>query len=284
MNGRGPAVAEPFFMAGRAGRLFALHNPPSSATPTGEAVLFVPPFAEEMNKARRMYALMARRLSALGYGSLHVDLYGTGDSQGDFGDARWDVWLNDLRDGAEWLRAHGYRAVHVIALRLGALLALDLVQQTSFGLGRLMLWQPVTRGDAFLKQFLRLRLVASMMDSAREKESTDTLRRALRAGEAVEVAGYLLAPEMAAAIESWSFAAVNCPRTVAVHWYEISSNASRPLSPATVRSVEALEGAGLRVEAHVVKGEPFWSTIEVAVVPDLLDATSAVFAGDVTYA
>jgi alpha/beta superfamily hydrolase len=40
-----------------------------------------------MNKARRMAALQARALAALGYGVLLLDLHGCGDSSGDFGDS-----------------------------------------------------------------------------------------------------------------------------------------------------------------------------------------------------
>lgn len=278
MSDRAGAVAEPFFLAGDAGELFALHHPPIPSASRDEAALFVPAFAEEMNKARRMYALMARRLSASGYGALHVDLYGTGDSQGDFGDARWDIWVSDLKRSGEWLRGRGYRTIHLIALRLGALLALDLLQQASFEIGRTVLWQPVTRGDVFLTQFLRLRLAASMMDSARAKESTEALRRLLRAGEAVEIAGYLLAPPLAAAIEARSVAAGGLPRTVQLHWFEVVADAGRPLSPANVRAVEALQNAGFPVTARTVQGEPFWSTVEIAVVPSLLDATLAAVA------
>lgn len=38
---------------------------------------------------------------------LLIDLYGTGDSGGDFGDATLPIWREDLRRGAAWLTERG---------------------------------------------------------------------------------------------------------------------------------------------------------------------------------
>ncbi len=56
----------------------------------------LPPFAEEMNKCRRMMALTAYALQAAGLDVLFVDLFGTGDSGGDFADGSLEVWRSDL--------------------------------------------------------------------------------------------------------------------------------------------------------------------------------------------
>ena len=115
----------PFFLPSRRGALFAIDHPPSSA---GEqAVLYIPPFAEEMNKARRMVALQAAELARSGCRVLLLDLYGTGDSAGDFRDARWEFWLDDLTRAVEWLAGQGGRRVTLLGLRAGCLLALDLL-------------------------------------------------------------------------------------------------------------------------------------------------------------
>ena len=82
----------PFFLVGGQGTLFAIYYPPAAGVPRRDGVLYVPPFAEEMNKSRRLVALQARRLAAAGFGVLVPDLYGTGDSAGDFAEARWSIW------------------------------------------------------------------------------------------------------------------------------------------------------------------------------------------------
>lgn len=260
-------------MAGAAGELFAVHYPVPAPEPAARAVLFVPPFAEEMNKSRRMFALLAQRLRDLGTASLLLDLFGTGDSRGDFGEARWEIWLDDLGRGAEYLAQQGHRVVDLVALRVGALLAAEFAPPAGCQLGRLVLWQPVVSGEAFLTQFLRLRMAATMMDGTAAKESTADLRKELAAGRPIEVGGYLLAPELAAAIEARSLAKADLSRTTSVHWIDVVADAGKPLSPASTRCVEALRAAGRTVTTRTVAGEAFWSTIEIATPTELLDAT-----------
>ncbi|MCK7493610.1 MAG: alpha/beta hydrolase [Comamonadaceae bacterium] len=57
-----------------------------------------------MNKSRRMAALQSRALAAAGFAVLRVDLLGCGDSAGDFGDATWPRWVDDVVAAARWLR------------------------------------------------------------------------------------------------------------------------------------------------------------------------------------
>tara|TARA_B110000238_G_C16067394_1_gene413366 strand:- start:879 stop:1052 length:174 start_codon:yes stop_codon:yes gene_type:complete len=49
-------------------------------------VIFVPPFAEEMNRSKRMYVLFARLLADAGIKSICFDFAGTGDSSGEWSD------------------------------------------------------------------------------------------------------------------------------------------------------------------------------------------------------
>src|SRR5689334_9630124 len=75
-------------------RLFAVHWP-AAAPSLRQAVLVLPPFAEELNKCRPMLAAQARALAAAGLDVLLVDLFGTGDSDGEFVEARWERWQQD---------------------------------------------------------------------------------------------------------------------------------------------------------------------------------------------
>jgi exosortase A-associated hydrolase 2 len=77
------------------GQRFCIHHPPALATPLG-LVVHVHPFAEEMNKSRRMAAQQARALAAAGFAVLQIDLLGCGDSAGDSSDATWAAWLADV--------------------------------------------------------------------------------------------------------------------------------------------------------------------------------------------
>ena len=97
-------VLNPFFLQmGRGQRLAVLHTP-SRHRDWRRAMVYVHPFAEEMNKSRRMAALQARALADAGWAVLQIDLAGCGDSSGDFGDADWATWVADVRTAATWLR------------------------------------------------------------------------------------------------------------------------------------------------------------------------------------
>jgi exosortase A-associated hydrolase 2 len=131
------------------------------------SVLFVPPFAEEMNKCRPMLALTARQIASAGVQAIAVDLLGTGDSAGEFRDARLDDWRQDLDLVADWAVREGAPVTGVVGMRFGALLALELASRLPGPL-RIALWQPVASGQLQLTQFLRLRVAGALADRRTE--------------------------------------------------------------------------------------------------------------------
>ena len=168
-------------------------------------------------------------------------------------------------------------AGRAVFVGLGGLVAtIGLAAQAPDRFRRLLLWQPVPRGDQFMSQFLRLRVAAAM--AAGEKESGQVLRARLAAGEALEVAGYALAPALVDAIEALRLedllaALPSC----AVDWLEVTTAAGEPdLAPASRRLVDALAAtAEPRVTARAVVGDPFWTVQEITLAPRLLEATDA---------
>jgi len=268
---------ESFFLPVRDGMRYCLFHPP--AGPCRGALVYVHPFAEEMNKSRRMAAMQARRLAALGVGVLQIDLHGCGDSSGDFGEARWEGWKQDIDDARAWLGARLGQAVGLWGLRVGALLALDYAVQ-SRNVPRLLLWQPVAGGAAFLNQFLRLRIAADLVQEGASNGGTKALRAALEQGMPVEIAGYELAPQLAAALDPLD-PSVLAPRGCRIDWFEVTAAPGRPLPPAASRITAIWQAQGIDVKVHLTHGEPFWSTQEIAECPALLDATSALFHEDV---
>lgn len=269
----------PQFIEGGRGRLFAMDYVPDPVRNRREYVIFVPPFAEEMNRSRRMAVLQARRLADLGYGAVVFDLYGTGDSAADFKDARWGIWVDDIGAVVRWLRHKGVEAINLLALRLGALLAMEYARRREAHLNRVVLWQPLISGSAALTQFLRLRLAADMKGRTQDKESTRSLRALLTSGSALEVAGYDLAAELASAVDAALLEELAPDDLPATYWLELSAQEGSQLSPGSVRAVEKLQQRGLDIRTAVVVGEPFWSLQEVTVAPELLDATTEVFVG-----
>src|SRR5690606_9944848 len=88
-------------------------------------VLHVHPFAEELNKSRRMAALAARAFAQRGWVVLQMDLLGCGDSAGDFRDASWAGWLDDLSLAWALLATLCAAPTVVWTVRAGSLLAAD---------------------------------------------------------------------------------------------------------------------------------------------------------------
>ena len=262
------APFEAFFLPARGGERFCVFYA-ATGSPLG-SILYVQPFAEEMNKSRRMAALQARAFAARGYNVLQIDLFGCGESSGDFGEARWGLWKDDVRVARQWLHEHAAGPVHLWGLRLGALLAADTARERDASVASLLLWQPVTSGAQFLKQFLRLRLAGEMLSGAGGGDGTEQLRAQLAAGKALEIAGYELAPELALSLERLELGAL-APSSVPTRWFEV--NAEGKPSPALTRARAAWSAAGAEVDVHAVRGEPFWSTVEITECPELIIAT-----------
>lgn len=262
-------MIEAFFLPGSQGARFAIYHPPAADVAERGGVLYVPPFAEEMNKARRMVALQARRLAVAGFGVLIPDLYGCGDSAGDFAEARWEIWRDDLSRCRDWLLGRGHHRLVLWGLRLGALLAAELAGDSTTQ--RLLLWQPVLDGERFLHQFLRLRLTADRIKGG--DKTMARLQEVLAAGQTLEVSGYELSPELATAMKQ---ARLQVPPGGGwVDWFELVSAVNRPLLPASQRTVDEWRTSGVTVHARTLVGEAFWATQEIAVAPDLLAATVA---------
>lgn len=263
----GHPPAEPFFLEAGAGSRFCLFHRPVGVV--RGALVYLHPFAEEMNRSRRMAALAARALAASGIAVLQVDLYGCGDSSGDFGDASWDGWKADVALAHGWLRTRLDFPVGLWGLRLGALLALDCAR--SIPVERLLLWQPVTSGSAYLTQVLRLRLAGGLLQDSGDRADTASLKASLRAGVPLDIAGYTLSPGLALPVDALDASALApaCP----VHWLELAPAPDRPLSPAASRIVDGWRAHGASVQTQVAAGPQFWATPEITESPALVDAT-----------
>lgn len=264
------AVVTPFYLAASPGHRFCLYHAPQG--PCRGHVLHVPPFAEEMNKSRRMVVLQARALARAGYAVLQVDLHGTGDSSGEFSEGRWSRWLDDLALGLQWLRQRQEAPVTLWGFRLGALLALDFARLSGERFEQHLLWQPLLDGQAYMNQFLRLRLANDLLTAGKPQTSVQALRDTLFAGTAaLEVAGYSLAPELVQAVDALRLADL-CPAGTPVHWLEVSMT-PRPPSPALQRLLDVWATQGTTPDIRTVQGEPFWQTQEISECPALLSMT-----------
>jgi len=249
---------------------------PARAKPAA-MVLLAPPFAEELNKSRRMLAEQARALAHAGCAVLQIDLLGCGDSAGEFEDASWQAWLNDLARAAAWLRAEIDAPLVLWGVRAGCLLASDLLTQLPLAPVGLVFWQPPVDGKSVLHQFLRLRVYGDALVKP-AAGAMQSLKAELQAGASVVVAGYQLPAGLAIGLEATRFAPLQ-REPIRGCWLELSSKTPVQSSPASTRTAAAWNDLGHHIEVRAVAGPAFWHSTEIEVAPELLPATTKAVLG-----
>jgi exosortase A-associated hydrolase 2 len=259
-------------VAGR--RLFALSHRPVAAARGG--VLLVPPFGDEMNKCRRMLALVAQGLAGAGIWSVLPDLRGTGDSEGEFEAGSWSDWKEDLRGVAAAFSGEGWSLTSLLGIRCGAALGLEAARENGWSLTSTVLWQPVVDGARFLTQFLRTRVAASLMED--RKETVADLNRRLASGEVLEIAGYPLTARLTGQLEDVRLSAALGPHAGKVTWLEVHPEATTELPPASRACIDDAHARGVGIDQSIVAGEPFWTSTEIVVNPQLVSRTIAMLA------
>ncbi len=239
-------------------------------------VIHAPAFAEEMNKSRRMVAQQSAQLAAAGFTVVQIDLLGCGDSDGEFGDATWQTWIDDLLLACRIGREHEPSApLWLWGLRAGCLLATEAAQALAEPC-KLLLWQPSLSGAAVLQQFLRLRAAADMLGQG-GKGVVDQLKARLGAGESVEVAGYVVGAALAQALQQ---ARLTPSALVSqVEWLELADQADAPWSPAAATAIARWRGEVPRLQTLKVVGPQFWQTVEIEDAPALWAASCAALLG-----
>lgn len=264
------------FLPSPRGRLFITWRLPAASH--GPSVLLVPPFAEEMNKSRRLCNDLAQALNHQGIAAVLPDVHGTGDSEGDFGEAGWTGWVADLRLAAEFAGSIGWPVRGLLGIRLGCQLAADFSRLLAEPLQHTVFWQPVTDGSRFLTQFLRLRVAARVMTS--EQETVGQLRQRLAAEGSLDVAGYTLGADLASAIEARDAGSCLQPSLGKLTVIEVPRPDTEPRMSMAARQL--LDGAAaLNLEASYASaaGDPFWSSTEIVRNAALVSRTAACFAG-----
>lgn len=263
-------MLKPIFLDGAKGRLFVQQFLPDSEQ-SGSAVLLSPPFAEELNKSRRMMALLGRSLAQCGHAVAWPDLYGTGDSGGDFADADWQVWKQDWLQVAQMLCESGIQRFYVVGLRMGCLLAADALRESSLPLQKLVFWQPVLSGKQMINQFLRLRVVLVMMSG--QRESIADLRQMAKDVGEVEVAGYSLSNTLIESLDQLEMSDLLLSHSSPIQWFEILARTDQSLPLPVTKLQQALQSKGCDLNLDALVGESFWATQEIAELPQLVERT-----------
>jgi len=262
---------DPAFIEGSKGSLFALHHVPAKVSDSTECLVAIPSFAEEMNRCRYMQTMLAQALNKQGHALVSVDPYGTGDSSGDFAEASWEQWIQDTIDATHYAKQLGYKKISLLAVRLGALLAMAAAPKIE-NLHRMIFWQPVTNGKASLNQFLRIKIAASMGRNEKA-ETTAHLEGLLKEGKNIEVAGYDVSPELFSGIQAAHYNnhlnSLSCP----VSWFTVLASTERKTPRGDLQAMEKWREHGVQIDHKTVIGPAFWQAHERTLTPELITAT-----------
>lgn len=269
---------EPIFIDSLKGRVFAVYHPPETPEKIKGQILFIPPFAEELNRSRHMIARQARSFANQGYGVLILDLYGTGDSEGTFADATLDIWRADILAARNWLAKKSASPCALWAMRTGALLAAELLHRTPNIAGTLLLWSPVTNGKRFITQYMRIKLGADITGQTRATPLTmKDLWAVLDQGACLEIAGYDISPNLAYGLSDLALDQMTLPDHIAVHWIETSLTEPATLSPGSRKIITQWVAKGGKLAVSPVRDISFWTLQEPEWAEKYIEETNRLF-------
>jgi pimeloyl-ACP methyl ester carboxylesterase len=224
-------------------RLFGVFDDCAAAASSQRGVVLCYPQGADYDSAFRAFRVLAARLARAGFHVLRFDYLGTGDSWGAAQDASVEQWTSDVHCAIDELRmSRGVSDVSVVGLRFGA--ALAALAAAAGGVDRVVLWEPVTDGAAYLAA--QRALHESWMREERRNG------RSAPAGDD-EILGYEMPDSLRRGIERIDVASLARIERTPVHVV------TQGASPAPHELVSRLAAAGAQVDAEAVEGPMVWS-------------------------
>jgi uncharacterized protein len=228
----------------------------------------VPPFAEEMMKARSQFTQLALACGAKGVTSRIVDVRGTGDAEGELADATWDDWCNDVSIAYKSLLDEGFARIHVVGLRLGALLALDACARHQLQPLGIVAWEPQLAGKQAMRQFMRIAQVGAKLQAKTAVEPAHA--------DGAEVGGYWISKALEASINAATPPSLlPSRRALLVRIAGDLSDADATPSPTWQSVIAAWRDTGATVDYAAVQSPAFWTTTEITTCAALTARTLA---------
>jgi amino acid adenylation domain-containing protein len=147
---------QPFYFGAADAPLFGVYSPPN-AVAKDTAVLICAPIALEYMRTHYTIRLVAQQLARAGFPVLRFDYHAEGDSSGQAGPGRFDVWINDVALAArELTERSGARSLTVVGLRMGAAFAVEALARKAITADSLLLCDPVVSGREYMATLDRL--------------------------------------------------------------------------------------------------------------------------------
>ena len=256
-------------------QFFLAHYSPKAGN-SGKAVILVPPFAEELNRSKRMYVLCARQLAAVGMDVFCFDFVGTGDSYGEWGTYSWSDWQQNLVNVYQHIQASWSDDISVITLRLGALIVSEAIVRSQLQFSKCLFWDPVEDGENYTRQLIRLKIAAAMSEDDQAVTTKEVMADIDMHGF-LEVGGYCITADLLDSIRQAKLKneidkLINATQ---LHWMVLKNTGQSNLVAYPTSVPEALRD---QVNMHMIQDTRFWMQQEVTIAPALLDKTVELFA------
>jgi pimeloyl-ACP methyl ester carboxylesterase len=176
-------------------RLYGVVPEAVDSAPT--ALVFCPPFAEEMVTTYARFASWGKHLEAEGFPVVRFHPFGTGESGGSFGDFTLASAVDDACNAAELARQRVSPArLGFFGLRLGATIAMLAACKQPVDL--LVLWSPVTNTAQYMRELFRGQLAKEMVHQGvtRVQRNTQDMIAELETERPVDLMGYEFSPQL----------------------------------------------------------------------------------------
>jgi exosortase A-associated hydrolase 2 len=256
MSERTPVHEEYQFLNLNGERIFAAHY--RSAQHTSRAVVMCHPMGEEKLWAHRVFVSFARDLASIGFDVLRFDFRGEGDSDRAFEHADFETRIGDTCLAVDTVRELNPAATEVtlLGLRLGASVAAAAAARRS-DVARLILWDPVVDGAAYMQTVLRANLMFQMALHRKVIENRDALVARLARRESVNIDGYELTEPLYQQVSGFHLADVLMQFSGMTLIVQVNQGEAQ-VKPELANLAETNDRC--RVEA--VQEEPFWREIK----------------------
>lgn len=261
---------DPQFLELEGERVFAvLHRPGESPS---RAIVMCHPLGEEKLWSHRVFVSFAREMAASGFAVLRFDFRGEGDSDRNFEQTDFASRIRDCNLAVDEVRLlnPSVTEVTLLGLRLGAAVAAAVAAQRS-DVARLVMWDPVVDGAAYMQTVLRLNLMYQMALHRKVVENRDALVARLAQGETVNIEGYELTEPLFRQVSEFRLGDVLHRFSGEALIVQINQGDAD-----TKPDLAALAENNPRCRVDTVREEPFWKEIRSFYqrAPELTGATS----------
>jgi len=254
-------VVEPFLFRGPDKALYGCLHRPAGRADRSTAVVLCQPIGPEYIRSHRAMRQLASRLARVGRTTLRFDGYGCGDSAGDDEQGDIDQWVRDVHGAIDEVRSRVHPDELVVAgLRLGGSVA-ALAGSTRSDVDRMVLWDPIPLGPAYLEELRARHAKQHEMLQA----STDSRPSAAAGVDTTTILGFRFGTRLVEDLNTMNLLTLD--RAPAPRVLLIESPASARLEP-LARHLESLSS---RVEYRHVPDHEIWlAAPDTGVVPGLV--------------